>query len=67
LPEADFGITAMKSTTRTFLCGATFSAVNAMTSSAVMLAPSWRTTKACGTSPSAWSGAPTTATSSTAG
>ena len=35
LPAADFGIASMNSTARTFLCGATRSATNAITSSAV--------------------------------
>ena len=38
-PDADFGISSMNSTTRTFLCGATLAATNDMTSSSVRSAP----------------------------
>ncbi len=65
LPEGDFGIWSTNSSRRTFLYGATRSATNAISSSAVASPRS--TTNAFGTSPASSSGEGMTAASATAG
>src|SRR5438309_2428935 len=65
LPEADFGISSIVSTSRIFLWGATRSATNAISSSGAT--GDLSTTNALGTSPASSSGCGITAASATAG
>src|SRR5262249_16452270 len=67
LPVADFGIWSMNCTSRMRLCGATRSATQPISASAVAVAEGLSTTNAFGTSPASSSTLRTTAASSTAG